>query len=85
MHRVLVTGGNGQLGEAICRAAEGSANSYSFATIEELDICNSADVERYITVNNFDVVINCAAYTDVEGAENNTEAAYAINSSAVAE
>ncbi len=85
MHRVLVTGGNGQLGEAIRRAAEGSANSYSFATIEELDICNSADVERYITVNNIDVVINCAAYTDVEGAEDNTEAAYAINSSAVAE
>lgn len=85
MHRVLVTGGNGQLGEAIRCAAEGSANSYSFATIEELDICNSADVERYITVNNFDVVINCAAYTDVEGAEDNTEAAYAINSSAVAE
>lgn len=85
MHRVLVTGGNGQLGEAIRRAAEGSANSYSFATIEELDICNSAAVERYITVNNFDVVINCAAYTDVEGAEDNTEAAYAINSSAVAE
>jgi dTDP-4-dehydrorhamnose reductase len=50
-----------------------------------LDICNSADVERYITVNKFDVVINCAAYTDVEGAEDNTEAAYAINSSAVAE
>lgn len=85
MHRVLVTGGNGQLGEAIRCAAEGSANSYSFATIEELDICNSADVERYITVNKFDVVINCAAYTDVEGAEDNTEAAYAINSSAVAE
>ena len=85
MHRVLVTGGNGQLGEAIRRAAKGSANSYSFATIEELDICNSADVERYITVNNFDVVINCAAYTDVEGAEDNTEAAYTINSSAVAE
>ena len=85
MHRVLVTGGNGQLGEAIRCAAEGSANSYSFATIEELDICNSADVERYITVNKFDVVINCAAYTDVEGAEDNIEAAYAINSSAVAE
>lgn len=85
MHRVLVTGGNGQLGEAIRCAAEGSANSYSFATIEELDICNSADVECYITVNKFDVVINCAAYTDVEGAEDNIEAAYAINSSAVAE
>lgn len=84
MRKILVTGGNGQLGEAIRRAAMGSANSYTFATIDELDICNRTDVERYITDNKIDVVINCAAYTDVEGAEDNVEAAYAINSTAVA-
>ena len=84
MHRILVTGGNGQLGEAIRRAAEGSAHCYTFATIDELDICNRADVERYITDNKIDVVINCAAYTDVEGAEDNQDMAYAINSTAVA-
>lgn len=84
MRRVLVTGGNGQLGEAIRRAAEGSAHSYTFAAIDELDICNGADVERYITGNKIDTIINCAAYTDVEGAEDNADMAYAINSSAVA-
>lgn len=84
MHRVLVTGGNGQLGEAIRRAAEHSANHYAFATVEELDICDSAAVERYVTENDIDTVINCAAYTDVEGAEDNIDLAHAINSSAVA-
>ena len=84
MHRVLVTGGNGQLGEAIRRAAEHSANRYTFATVEELDICDSATVERYVTENDIDTVINCAAYTDVEGAEDNIDLAHTINSSAVA-
>lgn len=84
MRRVLITGGNGQLGTAIHRATEGSTNSYTFATIEELNICNSADVERYMADNSIDTVINCAAYTDVEGAEENVEEAYAINSTAVA-
>ena len=84
MRKILVTGGNGQLGEAICRAAKGSINHYTFATIDELDICNSADVERYIVENKVDTIINCAAYTDVEGAEDNINMAYAINSTAVA-
>ena len=51
MRRILVTGGNGQLGEAIRRAVEGSANHYTFATIDELDICNSVYTERYIVEN----------------------------------
>ena len=84
MRRVLVTGGNGQLGEAIRRAAEDSANHYTFAAIDELDICNRADVERYISENKVDTIINCAAYTDVEGAEDNAAMAHAINSTAVA-
>ncbi len=83
MRRVLVTGGNGQLGEAIRRAMEGSANHYTFATIDELDICNSVDTERYIVENKIDTIVNCAAYTDVEGAEDNINMAYAINSTAV--
>ena len=85
MRRILVTGGNGQLGEAIRRAAEGSANSYTFATVDELNICNREDVEHYIIENNIDAIINCAAYTDVEGAEDNQDMAYAINSTAIAE
>lgn len=85
MRRILVTGGNGQLGEAIRRAAEGSANSYTFATVDELNICNGVEVQRYISDNKIDTIINCAAYTDVEGAEDNQDMAYAINSTAIAE
>ena len=85
MRKILVTGGNGQLGEAIRHAAEHSANHYVFATIKELDISDSADVERYITEHKIDTIINCAAYTDVEGAEDNADMVYAINSTAVAE
>ena len=84
MRRILVTGGNGQLGEAIRRAAKGSTHSYTFAAIDELDICNSADVERYIVEKKVHTIINCAAYTDVEGAEDNATMAHAINSTAVA-
>ena len=84
MRRVLVTGGNGQLGEAIRRAAEGSAHRYTFATIDELNICNRADVERYIVEKKVHTIINCAPYTDVEGAEDNATMAHAINSTAVA-
>ena len=83
MRKILVTGGNGQLGEAIRRAAEGSANSYTFATIDELDICNRANVERYITENKIDTIINCAAYTDVEGAEDNDDIAESVNCNGV--
>ena len=85
MRRILVTGGNGQLGEAIRRAAEGSTHRYAFATVDELDICNGADVERYISDNKIDTIVNCAAYTDVEGAEDNQDMAFAINGTAVAE
>ena len=83
MHRILVTGGNGQLGEAIRRAAEHSLNHYTFATVEELDICDSTAIERYIAKHEIDTIINCAAYTDVEGAEDNIDTAHAINHTAV--
>lgn len=85
MCRVLVTGGNGQLGEAIRRATEHSTHHYAFVSIEELDICSSAAVERYVVDNKIDTIINCAAYTDVEGAEDNIDIAHAVNSTAVAE
>ena len=83
MRRVLVTGGNGQLGEAIRRAAEHSANHYIFATIAELDICDSSSVEQYVVENKINVIINCAAYTDVEGAEDNEEVAHSVNCTGV--
>lgn len=83
MRRILVTGGSGQLGRAIRLKSSTSPNSYLFATHKDLDICDSEAVERYIAENEIDTIINCAAYTNVEGAEEHTEEAYAINRNAV--
>lgn len=84
MRRILITGGAGQLGQAIYIKSEGSANRYIIATHSDVDICDGEDVERYIADHEIDIVVNCAAYTDVEGAEEHPERAMAINSDAVA-
>ena len=84
MHSVLVTGGDGQLGRAIAMLSEGSTAAYIFTTHKELDICNQEQVEEYLTGHNIDVVINCAAYTDVEGAEADEESALRVNRDGVA-
>lgn len=83
MHRILVTGGNGQLGEAIRRASSDSAHAYIIASCADLDITDGEAVERYIAHHNIDIVVNCAAYTDVEGAEENEAEAARINNYAV--
>lgn len=79
--KVLITGGNGQLGTCIIdeirlRFAEGikppkenSKNNYYFSDIDLLDITNKDDVEKYVIENGIDVIVNCAAYTNVDKAE----------------
>lgn len=79
MPNVLVTGGSGQLAKAIKRAAARGRNTYSFPNHTELDICDSAAVMSYIRQHDIDVVVNCAAYTNVDGAEDNRNMAQAIN------
>lgn len=84
---VLVTGSNGQLGNEIRRAAKDSRFSFCrfiFVDVDVLDICNRADVQNCIMSHNVDLVINCAAYTAVEKAESDVEAAYAVNRDGVA-
>lgn len=84
MRRILITGGAGQLGQAIYAKCNGSDNHYIIATHADMDICDSKDVEREIVDNAIEIVVNCAAYTNVEGAEEHPEGAMAINSDAVA-
>lgn len=81
MPKVLITGAGGQLAEAIRHTKR--SGEYIFASISELDICQSDAVERYITDNEINIVVNCAAYTDVEGAEDNPTGAMSINGDAV--
>lgn len=72
------------MGQAIYVMSTDSPNNYSIATHAELDITDGEALERYATEYTIDTIINCAAYTNVEGAEDNVDGAYAINSDAVA-
>ena len=80
---ILVTGAEGQLGRAIRRAAEGTADRYIFTDVAELDITDPEAVERAVVESGVDVIINCAAYTDVERAEEDEERAHLLNATAV--
>ncbi len=79
MHNILVTGADGQLGRHIRLLGESSPHRYIFTDAAELDITDAAAVERTVEENGITAIINCAAYTDVDGAESNREAAEAVN------
>ncbi len=81
--RILVTGGNGQLGCSLRRVAMGSEDKYIFTDVAELDITNREAVRRYVAENEVDIIVNCAAYTDVERAEEEEARAHLLNATAV--
>lgn len=82
--KILVTGANGQLGSEIRELSGGYKNySFTFTDVDELDICNNKALETFFKKNKFEVIINCAAYTAVDKAEEEKEKAVALNSSAV--
>lgn len=81
--RILVTGADGQLGRCIRDAAAKSEDEYIFTDVDDIDITDREAVSLCLKVNNFDVVVNCAAFTDVERAETQEEIAYRINAEAV--
>ena len=83
MMRVLVTGANGQLGLALQDAAKDVPLELVFLDKNSLDITNAESVKRVFASQHYDVCINAAAYTDVEGAETNKALAYEINAKAV--
>jgi dTDP-4-dehydrorhamnose reductase len=82
--RILITGSNGQLGSEIRElAANYKKLDLVFKDLPELDICNFNLLQSFIIDNNIDAVINCAAYTAVDKAEQNTEIAEHVNSMGV--
>lgn len=81
---ILVTGANGQLGSCIRDVAAGSTDNYIFTDVAELDITDREAVKRMVKDNDVEVVINCAAYTNVEKAEDDVEFATILNADAVA-
>ena len=83
MKKVLVTGASGQLGLAI-RAAQKNYPKLSFVFVgkKELDVTSPGQIEAFFNTNTIDVCINAAAYTNVDKAEEETEAAYLLNETA---
>ena len=81
---ILVTGANGQLGRHFRLLAPKSAHRWLFTDVEELDITNPSAIEAYVTENSVGLIINCAAYTNVDQAESDEARALCINSQAVA-
>ena len=83
MKRVLITGANGQLGLALQEAAKDSNLDLVFLDKNMLDITDTEAINEVFATQSFDVFINAAAYTHVDGAEANKELAYTINATAV--
>ncbi len=81
--RILVTGANGQLGSEMRRLGMASPNEYIFTDVAELDITDGAAVKSFAAENNIDVIVNCAAYTAVDKAEDDEAMAELINATAV--
>lgn len=83
MRRILVTGANGQLGNAMRLLGATSRNEYRFTDVAELDITDEEAVRRAVCDGRIDVIVNCAAYTNVDRAEEDEAAADRINRLAV--
>jgi dTDP-4-dehydrorhamnose reductase len=86
---ILITGSNGQLGRCLrdavggVRCAGSSTFNFFFTDIEELDITDIGAISDFVYENKIDCIVNTAAYTDVDNAENESEKAFDINADGV--
>jgi dTDP-4-dehydrorhamnose reductase len=77
--RLLITGGAGMLGQDVDDAARAAGHEAVAFSRADLDVTDYRAVERAVAEARPDVVINCAAWTDVDGAESEEDAALAVN------
>lgn len=77
--RVVVTGAAGQLGQDVLLELERKNHQAFGADRQQLDITKEEDVLAFISEVKPDVILHCAAYTNVDAAEENEEAAYQVN------
>ena len=78
--RILVTGSNGQLGsEMVALQAQETQHQWFNLDINELDITDKNAVEQFVLSNKIDGIINCAAYTNVDKAEEDIALCYKVN------
>jgi len=80
MIKILVTGGNGQLAQCLKDVVKNNDElDVNFQDLPELDITNKQQLVSYFLKNELDYCINCAAYTAVDLAEEQSDLAYAVN------
>lgn len=80
---ILVTGANGQLGNEMRRVSSTSSNQYIFTDVAELDITSRDSIRKMVNDNQIHVIVNCAAYTNVDKAEDDFATADLLNNKAV--
>ena len=85
--KILVTGKNGQLGKSIHKIVTNNeqTDEFVFTGREELDLNSTDSITGHFNHNNFDIIINCAAHTAVDKAEEEAVLANQINHLAVAQ
>jgi len=84
MTTILITGSHGQLGNEMQQAAKHfPAFKFIYTDVEDLDICDKVALNAFVKANAVNVIVNCAAYTAVDKAEDDVELCYKINSDAV--
>lgn len=82
---ILITGCNGQLGNELQLLEKNYSEHTFFNTdVHELDITNAEAIDKFVSSNNIDIIINCAAYTAVDKAESNKELCQLLNAEAPA-
>jgi len=80
---ILITGSKGQLGKSIEKLSPGFGEyKFTYTDVEELDITNYEQLKKFISANEFNVIINCAGYTAVDKAEEEPEKAMLLNATA---
>ena len=84
MKNILVTGAYGQLGNEVrILSAAYPEYNFMFTDVDSLDICDKDELIDFVTGNDIRYIINCAAYTAVDKAEDDTELCEKINATAV--
>lgn len=81
---ILITGSNGQLGNEVrVLSAQHPKHRYFFTDVAELNITDNNAVSAFVTENAIDLIVNCAAYTNVDKAEEDEATAMKINAEAL--
>lgn len=84
MTTILITGSKGQLGNEMQQAAPRFPQfTFIYTDVDELDICNKIALDNFVKANEVNFIVNCAAYTAVDKAEDDVELCYKINAEAV--